>query len=105
MVTPVWPPTRPPTLSSWGSGHVCGPIPGPVSVCPPRSTVMLSDTMTMPSPVQFMSFARMKLSLTRIAHVPSRVGKLGVGEGAGVADALAATELAVGLDEDSGPGV
>jgi alpha/beta superfamily hydrolase len=37
--------------------------------------------------------------------VPSRAGKVCVGEGAGVAEALAATALAVGVDEDSGPGV
>jgi hypothetical protein len=61
--------------------------------------------MTIPSPVQVMSFARVKLSLTRIAHVPSRVGKVCVGEGAGVEEALAATELALGLDEGCGPGV
>jgi hypothetical protein len=52
-----------------------------------------------------MSFVSVKLSLTRIAHVPWRVGKLCVGEGAGVAEALAATELALGLDDGWGPGV
>src|SRR5713101_3276347 len=103
IVTPVWPPTRTPTLSSWGSGQVCGPIPGPVRVCPPRSTVMLSETMTMPSPAHVRSFARVKLSLTRIAQVPWRVGYVSVGDGAGVAEALAATELAVGVGD--GPGV
>jgi len=40
-----------------------------------------------------------------MAHVPSRVGKLCVGEAAGVAEALAATELAPGFVEGCGPGV
>ena len=53
-----------------------------------------------------MSFARTKLSLTRIAQVPARVGRVWVGEDAGLAETLAATELAVAAaDPDGCPGV
>src|SRR5947208_1975184 len=77
MVTRLWPPTRTPTLSSWGSGQVCGPMPGPVRVCPPRSRVMPSATTTRPSPGQLRSFARVRLSETRIAHaLPTHGGTM-----------------------------
>src|SRR5438034_11160218 len=81
IVTAVWPPARTPTLSSCGSGQVWGPIPGPVRAWPPRSTVTLSTSMTMPSPWHVMSFASVKLSLTRIAQRPSREGKVAAGDG------------------------
>src|SRR5207237_1037764 len=67
-VTFVCPPVRTPTESSWGSGQVCGPIPGPVIVRPPRSRVMLSALMTKASVVQVMSFARRKSVVTRWPH-------------------------------------
>src|SRR5712691_7711278 len=43
---------------------------------------MLSTSMTMPSPWHVMSFASVKLSLTRIAQRPSREGNVTAGEGA-----------------------
>src|SRR5882762_8288804 len=48
IVTFVCPPVRTPTLSSCGCGQVWGPIPGPVMVWPPRSSVTLSALMRCP---------------------------------------------------------
>jgi hypothetical protein len=66
---------------------------------------MLSETITIPSPWQVMSLARVKLSLTRIAQVPSRLGRFGVGEDATVADGLAAaTPVALEPGDGCAPG-
>ncbi|MGH2472765.1 MAG: hypothetical protein ACRDG6_10230 [Candidatus Limnocylindria bacterium] len=52
-----------------------------------------------------MSFARVKLWLTRIAHVPSRLGWFRVGDDAGLAVGLAAAMvLDPALGEGRGPG-
>jgi len=49
--------------------------------------------------------ARVKLSLTRIAQVPSRLGRFGVGEDATVADGLAAaTPVALEPGDGCAPG-
>src|SRR5919204_1439887 len=71
-VTPLWPPTRTPTLSSCGFGQVCGPIPGPVSVWPPRSSTMLSTWMTNASPLHVRSFASTKSVVSCVLHFASR---------------------------------
>src|SRR5438552_13364275 len=105
MVTFVCPPVRTPTESSCGSGQVCGPIPGPVIVRPPRSRVTLSALMTKASVVQVMSFARRKSVVTRWPHCAFCAAALiaGVGVGEPLEAGLTAADVeAVG--EASAPG-
>ena len=105
MVTFVCPPVRTPTESSCGSGQVCGPIPGPVIVRPPRSSVTLSALMTKASVVQVMSFARRKSAETRWPHCA--LCAVALMAGVGVGEPLAAGLTAADADaagEASAPG-
>src|SRR3981081_3016938 len=103
IVTFVCPPVRTPTLSSCGSGHVWGPIPGPVIVWPPRSSVTLSALITNASVVQVISLARTKSVLMRCPHCAFCGTTLRAGVAVGVPDALAAAVEAVGEAWACGP--
>src|SRR6266545_2265105 len=78
-VTFVWPPTRTPTLSSCGFGQVCGPMPGPLMVCPFRSRTTLSTWITNASPGHDRSFATTMSPVTCVLHFTSRGGMVSVG--------------------------
>src|SRR5437867_13290365 len=88
IVTFVCPPVRTPTESSCGSGQVYGPIPGPVFVRSPRSSVTLSALITKASVVQVMSFASRKSAVMRWAHCA--LCAVALIAGVGVGDPLAA---------------
>src|SRR6266851_273354 len=93
-VTLVCPPVRTPTLSSCGFGQVCGPIPGPVRVWPPRSSTTLSTWMTNASPVHLRSFASTKSPVICVLHLASR-GAM-VSDGAGLVARLAGAGVVEG---------
>jgi alpha/beta superfamily hydrolase len=61
--------------------------------------------MTIPSPWQVKSFARVKLSLTRIAQVPSRGANVGAGELAAVGDKPPPEGVPPGEDDPGAPGL
>src|SRR2546430_3603972 len=79
-------------------------MPGPFSVCPPRSSTTLSTWITNASPVQVMSLARTKSPVICVLQAASRGGiaregalvPVGIATGAGVAAGEPdAAELAV----------
>ena len=79
-------------------------MPGPVRVCPFRSSTTLSTWMTNASPGQVRSFARTKLALSCMLQVASRAGMVSDGAALVLGPTLAEV-TAVDADEAAAVGV